>query len=226
MVADEIGEGPEEHAFGGQLFVELRGNTMAVDMGNDARERGPVLEQRLKLCGRRGHVAEGKLLRLESAQVDALPLLHRLQWECRSGDPPGGAWHPPEGSTIPRKTKPGGWVALNQWALVGSSVDPGSGPDPLRVHPDPWQAVPHLHPRLRSDERVSAGESALFLTFNRNKQSVVLDLKRPEGLEVFYDLARRSDVVLDNFRPGVLERLKIDYETDRKSTRLNSSHRT
>jgi crotonobetainyl-CoA:carnitine CoA-transferase CaiB-like acyl-CoA transferase len=57
------------------------------------------------------------------------------------------------------------------------------------------------------------GESALFLTFNRNKQSVVLDLKRPEGLQVFYDLVRRADVVLDNFRPGVLKRLKIDYET-------------
>jgi crotonobetainyl-CoA:carnitine CoA-transferase CaiB-like acyl-CoA transferase len=57
------------------------------------------------------------------------------------------------------------------------------------------------------------GESALFLTFNRNKQSVVLDLKRPEGLDVFYDLVRRSDVVVDNFRPGVLKRLKLDYET-------------
>lgn len=57
------------------------------------------------------------------------------------------------------------------------------------------------------------GESALFLTFNRNKQSIVLDLKRPEGLEVFYDLVRRSDVVIDNFRPGVLKRLRVDYET-------------
>jgi crotonobetainyl-CoA:carnitine CoA-transferase CaiB-like acyl-CoA transferase len=57
------------------------------------------------------------------------------------------------------------------------------------------------------------GESALFLTFNRNKRSIVLDLKRPEGLEIFYDLVRRSDVVIDNFRPGVLQRLKIDYET-------------
>ena len=57
------------------------------------------------------------------------------------------------------------------------------------------------------------GASALFLTFNRNKQSIVLDLKRPEGLEVFYDLARRSDVVIDNFRPGVLKRLRVDYES-------------
>ena len=57
------------------------------------------------------------------------------------------------------------------------------------------------------------GESALFLTFNRNKQSVALDLKRPEGRDVFYDLVRRSDVVLDNFRPGVVKRLQVDYET-------------
>jgi crotonobetainyl-CoA:carnitine CoA-transferase CaiB-like acyl-CoA transferase len=57
------------------------------------------------------------------------------------------------------------------------------------------------------------GLSALFLTLNRNKQSVVIDLKNPEGLAVFYDLVKTADVVIDNFRPGVLERLKIDYET-------------
>ncbi len=57
------------------------------------------------------------------------------------------------------------------------------------------------------------GESALFLTFNRNKESLVLDLKRAEGLQVFYDLVQRADVVVDNFRPGVLKRLKIDHET-------------
>jgi len=57
------------------------------------------------------------------------------------------------------------------------------------------------------------GLSALFLTFNRNKQSVVIDLKTEDGREVFYDLVKVSDVVIDNFRPGVLERLKIDYPT-------------
>lgn len=57
------------------------------------------------------------------------------------------------------------------------------------------------------------GVSGLFLTFNRNKKSVVVDLKNAAGLEVFHDLVRVCDVVIDNFRPGVLERLKADYAT-------------
>jgi len=55
--------------------------------------------------------------------------------------------------------------------------------------------------------------SALFLTFNRNKKSIVIDLKNEAGRKVFYDLVKLADVVIDNFRPGVLERLKIDYAT-------------
>ena len=55
------------------------------------------------------------------------------------------------------------------------------------------------------------GVSGLFLTFNRNKKSVVIDLKKRDGLEVFYGLVRVCDVVVDNFRPGVLERLKVDH---------------
>jgi len=57
------------------------------------------------------------------------------------------------------------------------------------------------------------GESGLFLTFNRNKKSVVITLKADEGRQIFYDLVKTADVVIDNFRPGVLERLRIDYET-------------
>jgi len=51
------------------------------------------------------------------------------------------------------------------------------------------------------------GESAYFLAINRSKKSVALDLTKEAGREVFYDLVRRSDVVLENFRPGVMERL-------------------
>lgn len=57
------------------------------------------------------------------------------------------------------------------------------------------------------------GLSALFLTFNRNKKSIVIDLKNEDGRAVFYELVKKSDVVIDNFRPGVLERLKVDYAT-------------
>jgi CoA:oxalate CoA-transferase len=55
------------------------------------------------------------------------------------------------------------------------------------------------------------GLSGLFLTFNRNKQSIVINLKNADGCKLFYDLVKVSDVVIDNFRPGVLERLAIDY---------------
>ena len=55
------------------------------------------------------------------------------------------------------------------------------------------------------------GLSGLFLTFNRNKQSIVINLKNTDGCELFYNLVKVSDVVIDNFRPGVLERLAIDY---------------
>ena len=57
------------------------------------------------------------------------------------------------------------------------------------------------------------GLSGLFLTLNRNKQSIVINLKSEEGRAVFYDLVKVCDVVVDNFRPGVLERLQIDYAT-------------
>ncbi|HXZ37888.1 MAG TPA: CoA transferase [Thermodesulfobacteriota bacterium] len=60
------------------------------------------------------------------------------------------------------------------------------------------------------------GESVYFISINRNKKSMTLDLKAPEGLEVFYRLVGVSDVVYDNFRPGTLEKLRIDYESLRK----------
>jgi crotonobetainyl-CoA:carnitine CoA-transferase CaiB-like acyl-CoA transferase len=57
------------------------------------------------------------------------------------------------------------------------------------------------------------GLSAFFVQFNRNKRSVVVDLKRPEGRAIAQRLADASDVVVQNFRPGVAERLGIDYAT-------------
>src|SRR5438034_664733 len=52
-----------------------------------------------------------------------------------------------------------------------------------------------------------------FVGWNRGKRSLVLDLKRAEGRDVFLDLARRADVVVDNFRGGVMERLGLGWET-------------
>jgi CoA:oxalate CoA-transferase len=55
-----------------------------------------------------------------------------------------------------------------------------------------------------------AGESVHFWAVNKNKRSVVIDLKEERGRRVFYRLVGHADVVVDNFRPGVLERLGVD----------------
>ncbi len=50
-----------------------------------------------------------------------------------------------------------------------------------------------------------------FGYFNRNKQSIAIDLKTPEGLAVARRLIAQSDVLIENFGPGTMERLKLDY---------------
>jgi crotonobetainyl-CoA:carnitine CoA-transferase CaiB-like acyl-CoA transferase len=61
------------------------------------------------------------------------------------------------------------------------------------------------------------GENSGFhVVLNRNKRSLTLNLKAPEGKELFQQLVRSSDVVLESFRPGVLERLGLGYETLRQ----------
>ncbi|HSW38754.1 MAG TPA: CoA transferase [Acidobacteriota bacterium] len=59
------------------------------------------------------------------------------------------------------------------------------------------------------------GESAYFLCVNRNKRSITINLKSPEGIRIIKDLARKSDVFLENFTPGTLEELGIGYEAIR-----------
>lgn len=55
------------------------------------------------------------------------------------------------------------------------------------------------------------GFGAFYLTLNRNKKSITLDLKSEKGLEIFYELVKTADVVINNFSVGVIERLKIDH---------------
>jgi len=57
------------------------------------------------------------------------------------------------------------------------------------------------------------GMGAYFYTLNRNKKSLSLDLKKSEGLKIFYELAEKADVVISNFSAGVTEKLKIDFNT-------------
>ena len=74
-------------------------------------------------------------------------------------------------------------------------IEPAAG-DPTRLLP------PYFH----------KGESAYFLAVNRTKQSMVLDLSIEPGRNVFYDLVKHADVVIEAYRPGVTKKLGADYE--------------
>ena len=76
------------------------------------------------------------------------------------------------------------------------------------------------HPRGGDETRswgppYAGGEAAYFLSVNRSKRSVALDLKAPEGRELALELCAGADVVIENFRPGGAARLGLDYEAVR-----------
>jgi crotonobetainyl-CoA:carnitine CoA-transferase CaiB-like acyl-CoA transferase len=80
-------------------------------------------------------------------------------------------------------------------AEVVKIEEPGGG-DPIRA-----QGPPFHH-----------GHGMSFLAANRNKRSLALDMRRPEGRAIAHDLAVRADVVVENFRPGVMDRLGLGWE--------------
>ncbi len=70
--------------------------------------------------------------------------------------------------------------------------------------------------RTTSAEASLGGVSAYFLSINRSKKSVTLDLRKEKGREVFYKMVKTADVVFDNFRPATLEKLGCSYEIVRE----------
>ena len=60
------------------------------------------------------------------------------------------------------------------------------------------------------------GMGAYFYTLNRNKKSVAIDLKNQLGIDIFYELIKKADVVISNFSAGVTKKLKIDFDTLKK----------
>ena len=91
----------------------------------------------------------------------------------------------------------------------GAMILADLGAETIKVEPPAGEGTRRL---LAEDPEHSLnGQGAYFITLNRNKRSVVIDLKSAEGLEVFYDLVGASDVVIENFSAGVAARLKIDF---------------
>jgi crotonobetainyl-CoA:carnitine CoA-transferase CaiB-like acyl-CoA transferase len=70
--------------------------------------------------------------------------------------------------------------------------------------------------RLYLSDTEIGGDSTLFHAINRNKESLALDLKRPEDLAALKQLIAKADVLIQNFRPGVIDRLGLDYAQAQK----------
>ncbi len=64
--------------------------------------------------------------------------------------------------------------------------------------------------------KMKGSDSMGFLNLNRNKRSIALNLKSDAGREILYKLVETADIVIENYRPGVMKRLRCDYETLRK----------
>lgn len=62
----------------------------------------------------------------------------------------------------------------------------------------------HIGPHVK-------GESTYFISVNRNKKSVTLNLKSPRGVEIFRDMVKKADVLVENFRPGTMDKLGLGY---------------
>jgi len=71
--------------------------------------------------------------------------------------------------------------------------------------PDGGDTSRHIPPYFHK------GESLYYLSLNRNKRSLTLNLATNEGREILYELVKKADIVIDNFRPGVLTKLGADY---------------
>ena len=64
------------------------------------------------------------------------------------------------------------------------------------------------------------GQGTYFINFNRNKESIVLDLKSTSDVDKFLEIVKSMDVLVENFRPGTMEKMGLGYDVGR-STRVN-----
>jgi formyl-CoA transferase len=85
------------------------------------------------------------------------------------------------------------------------------GADVIKIEPPEGDQTRHA-----MAFKLKGNDSLGFFNLNRNKRSFALDLKRPAAREVFYRLAKTADVVVENYRPGVTQKLGIDYPTLRE----------
>ena len=75
-------------------------------------------------------------------------------------------------------------------------------------------------PRIGDDSRYFGpfknGESGYYILLNRNKKDITLNFKEEKAVQLFYKLVKSADVIVENFKPGVMKKLKLDYDTLKK----------
>src|SRR5690606_18505878 len=136
----------------------------------------------------------------------------------------GPRFGPPDGSDAPPKTD-NGTIMSSQTALAGLRVLDLSrfiagpycaqllgdqGADVVKVErPNGGDDTRGVHPQVE-------GESLYFMAFNRNKRGITLDFRDPAAQERLRALVRKADIVIENFRPGTMEKMGCGYETLRE----------
>lgn len=68
------------------------------------------------------------------------------------------------------------------------------------------------YPPFRAKNLNGERESVYFANINRNKKGITLNLKAPEGKEIFKELVKKADIVVENYRPGVMDKLGLGYD--------------
>jgi crotonobetainyl-CoA:carnitine CoA-transferase CaiB-like acyl-CoA transferase len=102
-------------------------------------------------------------------------------------------------------------VSFNHFLLgpMAAQILGDMGADVIMVEPPGGAFQRHFS----AGNRYVDGNSLTFLCANRNKRSLAVDLKHPDGLEVARRLVTEADVVMENFRPGIMERLGLGYDS-------------
>jgi len=103
------------------------------------------------------------------------------------------------------------------WVLAGphgTKMLADMGATVIKIEQHPMGAIErYLSMRVTHDD---VPQSSYSINVNRGKKSVCVNIKDPEGMAVIHDLIKKSDVIVENFSPGVMKRLQLDYESVKK----------
>jgi crotonobetainyl-CoA:carnitine CoA-transferase CaiB-like acyl-CoA transferase len=139
-------------------------------------------------------------------------------WAARSrpgsGAQSGSGVQPASGALAGLRVLDLTWVLAGPYATMQLA---DHGADVIKVESRHRQDPTRFAPSMRLRAGATFDDSSYFMNFNRNKCSIAVNMRTEPGVELVRRLARKCDVVIENFAPGVLEKWGLDYETLRAS---------